>query len=371
MVNDQQRMSTEKTYRIAWLPGDGIGRDVTEAALRVLQSVADVLGFTVRVSEHAAGGAAIDQFGTPLPDETLEACRASDAVLLGAVGGPRWDDLEGDKRPEAGLLRLRKELGVFANLRPVSVPEALAGGSPLRKEIVAGTDLLIVRELTGGIYFGQPRGRNAVEGYNTMRYSDDEVRRIARVAFEWASNRRGKVTSVDKANVLEVSRLWRDVVTSVHAEEYPHLELEHLYVDNAAMQLVRRPSDFDVVVTGNLFGDILSDLAATLPGSLGLLPSASIGGRVGLFEPVHGSAPDIAGQDKANPIAAILSVAMLLDHLGEKPSAAAVRLAVESVLDEGLRTADIWEKGFTKASTSEIGERVARLAAAPSPEVLM
>ena len=364
-------MSTVKTYRIAWLPGDGIGRDVTEVALLVLRAVADVLGFAVQVSEHAAGGVAIDRFGAPLPDETLEACRASDAVLLGAVGGPRWDDLEGDLRPEAGLLRLRKELGVYANLRPVSVPPALAGGSPLRREIVAGTDLLIVRELTGGIYFGQPRGRNAVEGYNTMRYTDDEVRRIARVAFEWATNRRGRVTSVDKANVLEVSRLWRDVITTLHADEYRHLELEHLYVDNAAMQLVRRPSDFDVVVTGNLFGDILSDLAATLPGSLGLLPSASVGGRVGLFEPVHGSAPDIAGRDIANPIAAILSVAMMLDHLGEQPAAAAVRRAVDAVLDEGFRTADIWDDSYTRASTSEIGELIAERATAPSPEVLL
>ncbi len=364
-------MSTDKTYQIAWLPGDGIGRDVTEMALLVLRSAADALGFAVQVDEHAAGGAAIDAFDTPMPDDTLDACRASDAVLLGAVGGPKWDDLEGARRPEAGLLRIRKELGVFANLRPVSVPEALAGGSPLRKEIVTGTDLLIVRELTGGIYFGRPRGRNAVEGHNTMRYSADEVRRIARVAFDAASDRQGRVVSVDKANVLEVSRLWRDVVTNVHAEEYPHLQLEHLYVDNAAMQLVRRPSEFDVIVTGNLFGDILSDLAATFPGSLGLLPSASIGGRVGLFEPVHGSAPDIAGQDKANPIAAILSVAMMLDYLGEKPAAGAIRLAVDRVLNEGLRTTDIWEEGCMHATTSDIGNRVAELTSAPSPEVLI
>ncbi len=363
-------MTSGNTYRIAWLPGDGIGRDVTETALLVLRSAADAFDFGVYVSEHAVGGAAIDAFDTPLPDETLEACRASDAVLLGAVGGPKWDAVEAGKRPEAGLLRLRKELGVFANLRPVSVSATLAAGSPLRKEIVAGTDLLIVRELTGGIYFGQPRGRNAVEGYNTMRYDADEVRRIARVAFAWAANRRRKVTSVDKANVLEVSRLWRDVVTKVHAEEFPQIELEHLYVDNAAMQLVRRPSAFDVVVTGNLFGDVLSDLAATLPGSLGLLPSASLGGRVGLFEPVHGSAPDIAGRDVANPIAAILSVAMMLDDLSEKAAAAAVRRAVASVLDEGWRTADMWEEGCRRASTTDVGARVAAWIAEPSQEIL-
>ncbi len=363
-------MTKPKTYRIAWLPGDGIGRDVTQEALRVLRSAGDAFGFSVTIDEHAAGGAAIDAYGSPLPDETLAAALASDAVLLGAVGGPKWDNLDGSLRPEAGLLRLRKELGVFANLRPVVVSEALAGGSPLRKEIVAGTDLLIVRELTGGIYFGQPRGRNAVEAYNTMRYSADEIERIARVAFEWAGRRSGRVTSVDKANVLDVSRLWREVVSRVHNEEYPDLSLEHLYVDNAAMQLVRRPSEFDVLVTGNLFGDILSDLAATLPGSLGLLPSASIGGTVGIFEPVHGSAPDIAGQDKANPIAAILSVAMMLDYLEENESAAAVRRSVDVVLGEGMRTADIWEEGHRRSSTSEFGSRIAKLLSRTVSEVL-
>lgn len=366
-------MSTEPTYRnyrIAWLPGDGIGREVTGTALRVLRSAAETFGFAVRVSEHAAGGAAIDAFDTPLPDETLDACLASHAVLLGAVGGPKWDDVEASRRPEAGLLLLRKELGVFANLRPVTVSAALAGASPLRAEVVAGTDLMIVRELTGGIYFGRPRGLSAVEAFNTMRYHSDEVRRIARVAFQWATNRRGKVTSVDKANVLEVSRLWREVVKQVHADEYPHVELEHLYVDNAAMQLVRRPAAFDVVVTGNLFGDILSDLAATLPGSLGLLPSASLGGRVGLFEPVHGSAPDIAGRNMANPIAAILSVAMMLEELTEVTSAAAIRRAVESMLEEGWRTADLSDDNATWISTSEAGERVAQLIAQSSAEVI-
>lgn len=363
-------MSFRHSYKVAWLPGDGVGREVTESALGVLRSVGDTFGFSVTVSEHLAGGAAIDAVGTPLPDSTLEACVASDAVLLGAVGGPKWDAVESAVRPEAGLLRLRKELGVFANLRPVTVPDALAGSSPLRREIVAGTDMLIVRELTGGIYFGHPRGRNAVEGYNTMRYDADEVRRIARVAFEWAANRQGRVTSVDKANVLEVSRLWRDVVTRLHTEEYPHLELDHLYVDNAAMQLVRRPSDFDVIVTGNLFGDILSDLAAALPGSLGLLPSASLGGQVGLFEPVHGSAPDIAGRNVANPIAAILSVAMMLDDLSENAAAAAVRRAVDELLEEGWRTSDLTVGAENAVSTTRFSEGVAQRIAATSPEII-
>lgn len=342
---------------------------MTDEALRVLRAAADTFGFAVTAEEHPAGGAAIDEHGDPLPDHTLEAALASDAVLLGAVGGPKWDHLDGKLRPEAGLLRLREGLGVFANLRPVTVSAELAGGSPLREEIVAGTDLLIVRELTGGIYFGRPRGRNAVEAYNTMRYSADEVERIARVAFEWGRRRRSRVTSVDKANVLDVSRLWREVVTRVHRDEFTDVDLEHLYVDNAAMQLVRRPADFDVVVTGNLFGDILSDLAATLPGSLGLLPSASVGGSVGLFEPVHGSAPDIAGQDKANPIAAILSAAMMLDHLQETDAAVAVRRSVDAALAEGLRTADICEDRRRPASTSEFGARVAELVGQPATEV--
>jgi 3-isopropylmalate dehydrogenase len=359
-------MERGKTYHIAWLPGDGIGREVTVEALRVMTRVAAPFGFEVSFVEHRAGGTAIDHVDTPLPDETLKACLSADAVLLGAMGGPRWDHCEGNRRPEAGLLRLRKEMGVFANLRPVSVPESLAGSSPLRREIVAGTDLMIVRELTGGIYFGEPKGRISTEqgseAFNTMRYSEMEIERIGRVAFDWARRRRGKVTSVDKANVLDVSRLWREVVTRLHVEEYSDIQLEHLYVDNAAMQLVTRPSDFDVVVTGNLFGDILSDLAATLPGSLGMLPSASIGGRVGLFEPVHGSAPDIAGEGRANPIAAILSGAMLLDHLGEDRAAAAIRQAVDTALDEGLRTLDTWQSGLKRSTTEEMGLRIAELA---------
>lgn len=360
-------MGDGTTYHVAWLPGDGIGREVTVEAIRVLERAGSRFGFEVTTTELAAGGAAIDAFGTALPEETLSACRESDGVLLGAVGGPAWDDRTGEERPEAGLLRLRKELGAYANLRPVRVPEALAGSSPLREEIAAGTDMLIVRELTGGIYFGEPKGRglteNGAEAYNTMRYAEHEVERIARVAFEWARRRRGSVTSVDKANVLDVSRLWREVVTRLHAADFPDVSLEHLYVDNAAMQIVLRPSDFDVVVTGNLFGDILSDLAATLPGSLGLLPSASLGGRIGLYEPVHGSAPDIAGARKANPIAAILSAAMMLEAWNESDAAASVRHAVDAALSDGLRTVDIWRPGSTRVDTAEMGARIAETVA--------
>ena len=329
------------TYTIACLPGDGIGPDVTHAALDVMHALADASGFMLDVTEHRIGGAALDADGTPFPESTQTACAEADAVFLGAVGGPAWDANEGDQRPEAGLLALRKHLGVFANLRPVTVPDALAAASPLRQDNVSGTDVMIVRELTGGIYFGEPRARNAEEAYNAMRYTRDEIARIARVAFRQAQQRDGRVTSVDKANVLDVSQLWRTVVSDVHEAEFPDVELEHLYVDNAAMQLVRRPTTFDVILTGNLFGDILSDLAATFPGSLGLLPSASLGGDVGLFEPVHGSAPDIVGQDIANPTAALLSGAMLLEDLGESDAAAALRTGVADAFDAGLRTADL------------------------------
>jgi 3-isopropylmalate dehydrogenase len=357
-----QSMPQQTTYRIAWLPGDGIGRDVTQTALDVMHAVADALGFTLTIDEHIVGGAALDATGDPLPPETRTACTAADAVFLGAVGGPKWDTNTGDRRPEAGLLALRTLLGTYANLRPVTVPAALADASPLRRDVVADTDVLIVRELTGGIYFGEPSGRSAHEAYNTMRYSMDEVEQIARVAFEHARRREGGVTSVDKANVLAVSQLWREVVTDVHRTDYPDVELNHLYVDNAAMQLVRDPKPFDVVLTSNLFGDILSDLAATFPGSLGLLPSASIGGSVGLFEPVHGSAPDIAGQNIANPIAAILSGAMLLDELGESRAASAIRTGVHAALDEGARTADLWREGHEQVSTTEMGTRIAEQA---------
>ncbi|MEF8796892.1 MAG: 3-isopropylmalate dehydrogenase [Salinivenus sp.] len=346
-------------YDIAWLPGDGIGPDVTRAALRVLEAAGAAHGFALDAEEHRVGGTALDATGRPLPDATRAACLDSDAVLLGAVGGPAWADYTGDQRPESGLLALRKALGVYANLRPVVVPEPLADASPLRPDRVAGTDVLFVRELTGGIYFGTPRGRTETGVANTMTYAEAEVERIAHVAFRRAQRRDGHVTSVDKANVLEVSELWRSVVTEVQTEHYPDVELRHLYVDNAAMQVVKDPRQFDVVLTGNLFGDILSDLAAALPGSLGLLPSASVGGDVGLFEPVHGSAPDIAGTDRANPIAAILSGALLLDELDEPEAAAAVRHAVDAALADGLRTADLAPTGTEPVSTSAFGRRVA------------
>jgi len=356
------------TYDIAWLPGDGIGPEVTREALRVLEAAGSAHGFSVSAEEHLVGGAALDATDAPLPDATRAACLDSDAVLLGAVGGPPWDDRTGDERPESGLLALRKALSVYANLRPVFVPESLADASPLRPERVADTDILFVRELTGGIYFGTPRGPTDTGAANTMVYADDEIERIAHVAFQRARQRDGHVTSVDKANVLEVSERWRSVVTAVQAEHYPDVELRHLYVDNAAMQVVKDPRQFDVVITGNLFGDILSDLAAALPGSLGLLPSASVGGDVGLFEPVHGSAPDIAGHGTANPVAAILSGALLLDEVGEPEAADAVRRAVDAAFADGLRTADLAPTAADAVSTANFGRRVAEHAGDPAPQ---
>jgi len=350
------------TYKIVLLPGDGIGPEVTDAAVELLQNAAARSGFSISFSTEPAGGAAIDACNDPMPDEVIEACRNADAVFLGALGGPKWDHLTGAMRPESGLLKLRKELGVFANLRPVSVPASLAEASPLREDAVRGADLLVVRELTGGIYFGEPRDRSgsgpSERAFNTMVYTAGEVERIGRIAFEWAARRRGKVMSVDKANVLVVSQLWRDVISRLHAEAFQEIKLEHMYVDVAAMQLVLNPRQFDVIVTGNLFGDILSDAAATLGGSLGLLPSASVGGAVGVFEPVHGSAPDIAGKEIANPVAAILSAALLLDDLGERDSAQTIRTGVDAALEEGARTADLWREGYRKVGTSEMTESV-------------
>ena len=351
-----------KTYKITLLPGDGIGPEVIKESVKVLDAVAEKSGFALEYTEQNAGGAAIDAHNDPMPDSVIETCKASDAVLLGAVGGPKWDHLTGALRPESGLLKIRKELGAFANLRPVTVPESLAENSPLRPETVAGLDLFTVRELTGGIYFGQPVGEEG-EGddkkvWNTMVYSVGEIKRVARVAFEWARKRRNKVTSVDKANVLAVSRLWRDTVIELHQAEYSDVELDHLYIDNAAMQMVINPRQFDVILTGNIFGDILSDTSATLGGSLGLLPSASVGGPVGIFEPVHGSAPDIAGQGKANPFAMILSAAMMLDTLHEEDTANAIRTGVEKVLDQGYRSGDLWREGNTLATTTELGDLV-------------
>jgi len=343
--------------RIALLPGDGIGPEIVGAARRVLEALGEF-----EFDEHAMGGCSIDSHGTALTEEVLGACRAADAVLLGAVGGPRWDTTDPNApRPEQGLLGLRKGMGLYANLRPVRPSPALVGASPLRPDVIAGTDLLVVRELTGGIYFGDS-GRDGDAAHDTCEYSAAEVERIARVGFEAAqrraagSGRRARVTSVDKANVLETSRLWREVVGRV-APEYPDVELDHLLVDNAAMQLVSRPADFDVIVTENLFGDILSDESAMLTGSLGMLPSASLGaeGEPGLFEPVHGSAPDIAGQGVANPLATFLSAAMMLRHGLDRPGdAARIETAVDAVLDRGLRTPDLAAQGEAAVGTEEI-----------------
>ena len=359
-------MSTH--YNITLLPGDGIGPEVITQAVNVLNAIAQPAGFSLTYNEQHAGGAAIDAHGDPMPDSVVDACKASHAVLLGAVGGPKWDALTGALRPESGLLKIRKELGAFANLRPVTVPESLAENSPLRPEAVSGLDLFTVRELTGGIYFGQPTGEEG-EGaekraWNTMIYSVAEIERVARVAFDWARKRRNKVTSVDKANVLTVSRLWRDTVKALHENEYSDVQLDHMYIDNAAMQMVINPRQFDVILTGNIFGDILSDASATLGGSLGLLPSASVGGPVGLFEPVHGSAPDIAGQGKANPLAMILSTAMMLDTLDQGTAANAIRTGVNTVLDQGYRSGDLWREGNTLATTEELGTRVTEAALA-------
>lgn len=341
-------------YRIAVLPGDGIGPEVTQEAERAIFAAADAFDFSVKLEHWPIGGAALDEFDTPFPDATRDACLAADAVFLGAIGGPKWDHETGPRRCEAALLALRKSLGGYANLRPVIVPESLLNSSPLRPERVVGTDLLIVRELTGGVYFGTPRSSTDDVGSNTMIYTRDEIERIARLAFQHARDRRGLLTSVDKANVLEVSQLWRRVVNEIHASEFPEIKLEHLYVDNAAIQLILRPTQFDVILTGNLFGDILSDLAGTLPGSLGILPSASLGGRVGLFEPIHGSAPDISGKRFANPGGALLSTVMLLQTLGEVEAAARLHDGVIQALEDGILTRDL---GGT-SSTTAFGDAV-------------
>jgi 3-isopropylmalate dehydrogenase len=343
------------SYRIVTLPGDGIGPEIMAPTLQLLEKLGDF-----EFEEHLFGGASIDAHGTALTDETLEACRRADAVLLAAVGGPKWDTTDPAKpRPEQGLLGLRKGLGLYANLRPVKPLPALYDASPLKRELIEGTDLLVVRELTGGIYFGE-KTRTATSASDVCSYTTEEIERIARTAFAAA---RGKVTSVDKANVLETSRLWREVVSGLHSREFPELELEHVLVDNAAMQLVSNPRDFDTILTENMFGDILSDEAAMLTGSIGMLPSASLGNRnpptgptnPGMFEPVHGSAPDIAGQGIANPLAMFLSAAMLLRHgLGLESEAAAVESAVEGALDAGLRTADLGGSVGTEQATEAV-----------------
>ena len=333
-------MSAPKTYNIVILPGDGVGPEVTHAARAVLAVIGDFFGHTFNFSEHLIGGAGIDAVGDPLPQETIDACLAADAVLLGAVGGPQWDG--GKRRPEEGLLGLRKAMGLYANLRPLQVSPVLAHRSPLKKEIVEGVDLIVFRELTGGIYFGE-KTRTADRATDLCVYTVGEVERVARAAFQTAQQRRGKVTSVDKANVMETSRLWREVVTRIHAEEFPRIELEHALVDSMAMHLIRKPREYDVILTENMFGDILSDEISVLGGSIGLLPSASLGSSgPGLFEPIHGSAPDIAGQDKANPVGTILSAALLLRHsLGLEDEAGSIEAACAAVLSAGAVTADL------------------------------
>jgi 3-isopropylmalate dehydrogenase len=351
------------THKIAVLAGDGIGREIVAEAVKVVDCLRSDFGFDAELEPAAIGGAGYDQFGKPLPDETLAICRQADAILFGAIGGPEYDRLERELRPEKGLLALRSQLDLFANLRPAILYPQLAAASSLKPELVAGLDIMIVRELTGGIYFGQPRGIRQLEngerqGYNTLVYAEHEIERIARSALEIAMLRDRRLCSVDKANVLEVSELWREVVERV-AGDYPEVELSHMYVDNASMQLVRAPKQFDVIVTSNMFGDILSDTAAMLTGSIGMLPSASLdhAGK-GLYEPVHGSAPDIAGRGLANPLATILSLAMMLRYsLGRGELAAAVETAVGAVLDSGLRTADI-AAGGDSIGTAQMGEAV-------------
>ncbi len=350
--------------KILVLPGDGIGPEIVAEAVKVIECLRDDFGFACELEQGLIGGAAYDAEGVPLPESTLNAAKAADAVLLGAVGGPQYDTLDRPLRPERGLLAIRSELNLFGNLRPAILYPQLAGASSLKPELVAGLDIMIVRELTGGIYFGQPReirthADGSRDGYNTMIYSEAEIERIGRLAFDTAAKRNRKLCSVDKANVLEVSELWREVMNRI-AKDYPEVELTHMYVDNAAMQLVRAPKQFDVVVTENMFGDILSDCAAQLTGSIGMLPSASLDERSkGMYEPIHGSAPDIAGQDLANPLATILSVAMMLRYSFDEPTLAdRVEDAVGQVLDKGYRTADIFTEGCTKVGTRQMGDAV-------------
>ena len=351
-----------KRYRITLLPGDGIGPEILAVTTAVMKEVGQQLDLQFDFQEALIGGAAIDATGNPLPDETLATCKDSDAVLLAAIGGYKWDNLPNAQRPERGLLGLRAGLGLFANLRPAQILPQLIDASTLKREVVEGVDIMVVRELTGGVYFGQPKGIFAEEsgakrGVNTMVYTEAEIDRIGRVAFETAQKRSKRLCSVDKANVLEVSQLWRDRISAL-ATDYSDVELTHMYVDNAAMQLVRNPKQFDTIVTGNLFGDILSDAAAMLTGSIGMLPSASLGASgPGVFEPVHGSAPDIAGQDKANPLAQVLSAAMMLRYgLNEPEAGDRLEQAVQTVLNQGYRTGDIYSEGMAAVGCRAMGD---------------
>ena len=350
--------------RILVIPGDGIGVEVTNISLEVLKIIENKNGVKFEIEEGLFGGSSIDAHGVPLTDEVKSKAINSDAVLLGAVGGPKWENLEHSLKPESGLLTLRKDLDAFANLRPAIVYPALVDASTLKKEIVEGVDIMVVRELTGGIYFGRPRGIEDIpdggrKGINTLHYSTSEIERVARVAFQIAEKRNKKLTSIDKSNVLESMVLWRETVTDLHEKEYSHIELEHLYVDNAAMQLIRRPKTFDVMLSGNMFGDIISDEAAQLTGSLGMLPSASIGNKGAIYEPVHGSAPDIAGEDLANPIASVLSLSMMLKYTFDMDTESGIiEQAVKNTLDKGYRTADIFQEGAQKVGCSEMGNAI-------------
>jgi len=351
-----------KKYNIALIKGDGIGPEIVDEAVKVLDAVASVEDIEFNYDDYLMGGCAVDVFDNPLPQDTISGALKSDAILFGAIGGPQYDSLPKEKRPETGLLKMRKELNVFANIRPAVIFDELTAASTLKEEVVKGVDLVVVRELTGGIYFGEPREKLEDKAYNTMVYTKEEIKRIAKVAFEQAMKREKKVTSVDKANVLEVSQLWREVVEEV-AKDYPEVTLEHMYVDNAAMQLIRDPKQFDVILTGNIFGDILSDAASMVVGSIGLLPSASVGGKVGLYEPIHGSAPDIAGQGIANPIATIMSASMMLRDLGELSAADRIDNAIKAVLKDGYRTKDLSSFDAKEVvSTSEMGSLIAEYA---------
>ncbi|MDA7816821.1 3-isopropylmalate dehydrogenase [Sulfurimonas sp.] len=353
-----------KTYKITLIKGDGIGPEIIDEAVKVLDSVASICDINFKYTEALMGGSAYDVTGDPLPQETITTSLNSDAVLFGAIGGEKWDALPREKRPESGLLRFRKELGVYANLRPAVVYDELINASSLKPEIIKGVDIMVVRELIGGIYFGEPKGRTEDKGWNTMVYTRSEIERISHHAFKIAQKRNKRVCSIDKANVLDVSQLWRDVVTEVSAE-YPDVELSHMYVDNAAMQLVLNPSQFDVMLTGNIFGDILSDEASMLCGSIGLLPSASVGDKIGVYEPIHGSAPDIAGQGIANPIATIASASMMLRYaLGENEAADKIDAAIKKALSEGYRTQDLAQYDAKEVcSTSEMGSIIANYTA--------
>ena len=352
-----------KSYKIGIIKGDGIGPEIIDEAVKVLDAVSVAQGFNLKYTEMLLGGSAIDETGVPLPEDTIQGVKKCDAVLFGAIGGPKWDNLDRHLRPESGLLGLRKEMGTFANLRPAMVYDELLNASTLKPEIIKGVDIMVVRELTGGLYFGQPRELTQDRAFNTMVYTREEVERIAIIAFDSAMQRKKRVCSVDKANVLEVSQLWREVVTEI-SKDYPEVELSHMYVDNCAMQLIKDPKQFDVILTGNIFGDILSDEASMLSGSIGLLPSASVGKSIGIFEPIHGSAPDIAGQGISNPIATISSASMMLKYaLGEEEGAKRIDNAIKKALKEGYRTGDIGDYNAKEVCTcSEIGDIIANYA---------